>query len=112
MQSLWMLLASFMFALMGAGVKLATEYGASLPQIVLFRGLPSVVLLLVYARMARQSLVPLSWRLHAFRNVFGVASMWLGFLALSGLPLSTSTSLSYRSAVHCLLDDGIRGPAA
>jgi len=95
MQSLWMLLASFMFALMGSAVKLASEHGASLPQIVLFRGVPSVVLLLIYARMARLSLVPVSWRLHVFRNVSGVASMWLGFFALSLLPLSTSTSLSY-----------------
>lgn len=95
MQSLWMLLASFMFALMGSAVKLAGEHGASLSQIVLFRGVPSVVLLLIYARLGRLSLKPVSWRLHVFRNVFGVISMWLGFFALSMLPLSTSTSLSY-----------------
>ena len=90
-----MLLASFMFALMGSAVKLASEHGAQLAQIVLFRGVPSVVLLLVFARVARQSIVPISWRLHALRNVFGVASMWLGFFSLAHLPLSTSTSLSY-----------------
>jgi S-adenosylmethionine uptake transporter len=95
MQALWMLLASFMFALMASAVKLATEHGAQLAQIVLFRGLPSIMLLLVFARITRQSLIPRNWRLHAGRNVFGVASIWLNFFGLAYLPLSTSTSLSY-----------------
>ncbi|WP_415808350.1 DMT family transporter [Bordetella muralis] len=95
MQALWMLVASAMFALMGSFVKMATEYGASLPQIVLFRGFPSVVLLLIWARAGRQSIVPTSWRLHVWRNVAGVASMWLGFFAISHLPLATATSLNY-----------------
>lgn len=90
-----MLLASFMFALMGSAVKLAGDHGASLAQIVLFRGIPSVVLLLVFARVARQSIIPISWRAHVWRNLAGVSSMWLGFYALSNLPLSTATSLSY-----------------
>src|SRR3546814_7316055 len=58
MQALWMLVASAMFAMMGSSVKLATEHGASLPQIVLFRGFPSVILLLLWARAGRQSIVP------------------------------------------------------
>ncbi|MCD0504987.1 DMT family transporter [Bordetella petrii] len=95
MQALWMLLASAMFAIMGSFVKLATEHGASLPQIVLFRGFPSVILLLLWARAARQSIVPTSWRLHLWRNVAGVTSMWSGFFALSHLPLATATSLNY-----------------
>ena len=90
-----MLLASFMFALMGSAVKLAGDHGASLAQIVLFRGVPSVVLLLIFARVSRQSIIPISWRAHVWRNVAGVSSMWLGFYALSSLPRSTATSLSY-----------------
>jgi len=90
-----MLVASAMFAVMGSFVKLATEHGASLPQIVLFRGFPSVILLLVWARAARQSIIPISWRLHLWRNVAGVTSMWLGFFAISHLPLATATSLNY-----------------
>jgi len=95
MQALWMLLASAMFAVMGSFVKLAAEHGASLPQVVLFRGLPSVFLLLLWARAARQSIVPSSWRLHLWRNLSGVTSMWLGFFAISHLPLATATSLNY-----------------
>ncbi|MDQ8030687.1 hypothetical protein CEG14_18410 [Bordetella genomosp. 1] len=95
MQALWMLLASAMFAVMGSFVKLGTEHGASLPQIVLFRGLPSVILLLIWARAARQSIIPTSWKLHLWRNVAGVSSMWLGFFAIAHLPLATATSLNY-----------------
>ncbi len=90
-----MLLASAMFATMGSFVKLASEHGASLPQVVLFRGLPSVVLLLIWARAGRQSIIPTSWRLHVWRNLSGVTSMWLGFFALAHLPLATATSLNY-----------------
>ena len=63
MQALWMLLVSAMFAIMGSFVKLSTEHGASLPQIVLLRGLPSLILLLVWARAGRQSIVPSSWKI-------------------------------------------------
>jgi S-adenosylmethionine uptake transporter len=95
MQALWMLLASAMFAIMGSFVKLGTEHGASLPQVVLFRGLPSVILLLIWARAGRQSIIPTSWKLHLWRNLSGVTSMWLGFFAISHLPLATATSLNY-----------------
>jgi S-adenosylmethionine uptake transporter len=97
MQALWMLLASLMFAIMGSCVKLATEHDASLSQVVLFRGLPSVILLLAWARAGRLSIVPSSWKLHFWRNLSGVSSMWLGFFALAHLPLATATSLTYTS---------------
>lgn len=95
MQSLWMLLASIMFAIMGAFVKISTEHGASLTQVVLFRGVPSVVALLLWSRAAGHSIVPKSWKLHAWRNLSGVTSMWLGFYAVAHLPLATATSLNY-----------------
>ncbi|ARP82580.1 hypothetical protein CAL12_18330 [Bordetella genomosp. 8] len=97
MQALWMLLASLMFAIMGSCVKLATEHEASLSQVVLFRGLPSVVLLLAWARAGRHSILPTRWKPHLWRNLAGVSSMWLGFYALAHLPLATATSLSYTS---------------
>jgi Permeases of the drug/metabolite transporter (DMT) superfamily len=97
MQSLWMLLASLMFAGMGACVKIASDHHATLPQIILFRGIPSVLLLLGWALVTRRSLRPKSWRLHMFRNVTGVGSMWLGFFAIGALPLATAVSLNYTS---------------
>ncbi|GGE73731.1 MAG TPA: DMT family transporter [Paenalcaligenes hominis] len=95
MQSLWMLVACAMFALMGAFVKFAADYEANMPQIILFRGLPSVLLIFFWARYHKKSLRPLSWKAHLLRNGFGVSSMWLGFTALSMLPLSTAISLNY-----------------
>ena len=95
MQSLWMLLACAMFAVMGALVKVATDAGAALPEIILFRGLPSVLLLYCWARATRRTVRPTSWRLHIWRNISGITSMWLGFFALSRLPLPTAISLNY-----------------
>lgn len=95
MQSLWMLLASVMFAGMGACVKIASDHGASLAHVVLFRGIPSVLLLFIWTRYTHRSLAPTSWRLHIWRNISGICSMWLGFYAISHLPLSTAISLNY-----------------
>lgn len=97
MQSLWMLLACAMFAVMGACIKVAADFGASLAQIVLFRGVPSVLLLAVWAVSTRRRLRPPSWKLHLWRNLSGVTAMWLGFYALSNLPLPTAVSLNYTS---------------
>jgi len=97
MQSLWMLLACAMFAVMGACIKVAADFGASLSQIVLFRGIPSVLLLFIWASSTRRTLRPPSWKLHLWRNVSGISSMWVGFYALSNLPLPTAISLNYTS---------------
>src|SRR3546814_9268415 len=99
MQSLWMLLASLMFAGMGACVKVAADYGASLPHVVLFRGIPSVLLLFIWTQLTHRSLVPNSWKLHIWRNLSGVSSMWLGFFAISHLPLPTAISLNYKETL-------------
>jgi S-adenosylmethionine uptake transporter len=90
-----MLLACLAFAIMGACVKVASDAGASLPQVVLFRGVPSVLLLFFWARFNSRTVVPPSWKPHVFRNLTGLTSMWLGFYALAHLPLSTAISLNY-----------------
>lgn len=95
MQSLWMLVACVMFALMGACVKVAADYDANMSQIILFRGAPSVALIFIWAMYYKRSLRPISWKAHLLRNGFGVSSMWLGFTALSMLSLSTAISLNY-----------------
>ncbi|MDX3894318.1 DMT family transporter [Pusillimonas sp.] len=97
MQSLWMLLACAMFAVMGACIKVAADFGASLSQIVLFRGVPSVLLLAVWALGTGRKLRPPSWKLHLWRNLSGITAMWLSFYALSNLPLPTAVSLNYTS---------------
>ena len=95
MQSLWMLLACAAFAILGACVKVASDFDASLSQVVIFRGVPSIILLFGWARLGHRTIAPSSWKLHFWRNVSGIASMWLGFYALAHLPLSIAVSLNY-----------------
>jgi S-adenosylmethionine uptake transporter len=90
-----MLLASLMFAAMGACVKVSSDLGASLPHVVLFRGVPSVLLIFLWTRYTRRTLAPARWKPHIWRNLSGITSMWLGFFAIAHLPLSTAISLNY-----------------
>jgi S-adenosylmethionine uptake transporter len=113
MQALWMLFGSMMFAIMGASVKLAAA-GLPLAEVVVMRGLPIVVALLIWTRRSGRSLIPPSWRLHAQRNIAGIASMWMSFYAISHLSLATATSLSYTSplfiAAWVMWRSGTRDP--
>jgi S-adenosylmethionine uptake transporter len=96
MQSLWMLVAAALFALMGAGVKLAsTHYAVS--ELVFFRSLVSVVMLLAYARVRGGVIAtPVPW-MHLRRGAVGVASLALWFYATTLLPLGTAMTLNYTS---------------
>src|SRR3546814_10926106 len=84
-----------MFSGMGAFVKVSSDYGATLSHVILFLGVPSVLLLYFWTHYTHRSLVPTSWKLHFWRNVSGITSMWLGFFAISHLPLPTAISLNY-----------------
>src|SRR5690606_15048772 len=68
---------------------------ANLGQILFFRGLPSALLLVLWAHTQSLSLRPLSWRMHGFRNLAGVGSMSLSFYAIGHLPLGTAVTLNY-----------------
>src|SRR5690606_19375160 len=99
MQSLWMLLACVMFAIMGACVKVAGESGVSLAQVILFRGLPSVVLLFIWTRMTHRSLRPKQWMPHVFRNLTGIWSVWMCFFVLTSLLMSAAYRLRCNSVL-------------
>ena len=75
MHSLWMVLASFMFALMGAGVKFAGELNVPLAMTIIARGLPSVLLILAWAVVTKHSLRPKSLKIHFLRNLFGATAL-------------------------------------
>lgn len=99
MQSLWMLLASVMFACMGASIKYVLEHGATLASVVLFRSIPSVFCIFLWTMLTHHSIKTNYPLAHFKRNITGVAAMWLGFKALGILPLATSTSLNYLSSL-------------
>ena len=99
MHALWMLLASLMFALMGAGVKFLGELDVPLTLTIIARGLPSVLLIFIWAVLTKHSLKPKSFKLHFLRNLFGVMALCLVFYCYSVLPLATATTLNFTSSL-------------
>lgn len=98
MQSLWMLVASFLFSIMGVCVKLAGHYYTT-AEIVLCRGLIGVAVItaIVVARGGTfRTPFP---RDHLIRGGLGVVSLWLWFYSFSLLPVATATTLNYMSSI-------------
>jgi S-adenosylmethionine uptake transporter len=96
--SVLMLVASFLFALMGVCVKLASvHFGTG--EIVMYRGLIGALTMVVLMRQRRQTLrTTVPW-MHLWRGVVGVSSLCLWFYAISGLPLATAMTLNYLSPI-------------
>lgn len=98
MQSLWMLFASFMFAIMGVCVKLASDT-SSTSEIVLCRGAVGMALIYALVRARGLSLrTALPWH-HAWRGFVGVTALWLWFFAIGRLPLATAMTLNYMAPI-------------
>lgn len=93
-----MVLASFLFALMGVCVKLASAHFGT-GEIVMYRGLIGAVAMAVLLRARGQSLrTAVPW-MHVWRSIVGVSSLCLWFYAISGLPLATAMTLNYMSPI-------------
>ncbi|VVD99077.1 membrane protein [Pandoraea communis] len=98
MQSLWMLVSAFMFTLMGLFIKLAAnEYNTG--EIVLYRSLIGVIVLLAITGMRGQTLRTRHLGAHVKRSTAGVISLGLWFYSLTQLPLSTAMTLNYMSPI-------------
>jgi len=98
MQSLWMLFASFMFAIMGVCVKLASEQ-FSTSEIVVYRGLVGVVTLFTMIRIQGGTFRSTMPYAHVWRGVVGVFSLWLWFYSIAKLPLATAMTLNYMAPI-------------
>lgn len=100
MKSTWMLVAGFLFALMGVLVKLAS-IRFSAPELVFYRslfGLLSIYVVIVL--MNRQWLAPLATRhsvSHATRGLTGFLALVMYFYGIAHLPLPTAITLNYTS---------------
>ncbi len=98
MQSLWMLFASFMFAVMGVCVKLASaEFSTS--ELVMYRGVVGVITLGTLIRLQGGSFRTTMPGAHLWRGVIGVISLWLWYYSISALPLATAMTLNYTSPI-------------
>jgi S-adenosylmethionine uptake transporter len=98
MQALWMVAASFIFALMGVCVKFASAH-YSATELVCYRGIVSMAFVWVWARSTGVSLRTSLPGMHAWRSVIGVVSLGGWFYAIAHLPLATAMTLNYMSSV-------------
>ena len=102
MQSLWMLFASFMFAIMGVCVKLASET-FSTSEIVMYRGLIGVAIMYCVLRRHGDSFRTSMPGQHLWRGVVGVVALWLWFYSIAILPLATAVTLNYTAPIWIAL---------
>ncbi|MEK8047744.1 DMT family transporter [Ideonella margarita] len=100
--SVLMLLSSFLFALMGVCVKLASaSYGTG--EIVLYRGLVGALFLFGLMRWRGTPFATPVPSMHFWRSLSGVAALMLWFYAIGKLPLATAITLNYMSSVWMAL---------
>ena len=98
MQSLWMLVASFLFACMGVCVKYAAVTHSAV-EITFYRSFISLILMFALVRLRGVSLVTAHWRWQISRGLVGFSALFSYFYAITLLPLATAVTLNYTSAI-------------
>ena len=93
---LWMLIATFFFALMGTFVKLGGESFAP-TELVFYRSAISLVFIIGIMSWKEVSYSSNYMKLHLTRSSIGFISLLFFFYAIKHLPLSTAISLNYTS---------------
>ena len=98
MQSLWMLVASLLFASMGVCVKLAAETHSPV-EITFYRSFVSLLLMFGLVRLRGVRLATPEWRWQISRGFVGFSALFAYFHAIALLPLATAVTLNYTSAI-------------
>ncbi|MDR7306511.1 DMT family transporter [Rhodoferax saidenbachensis] len=98
MQALWMVLASFWFALMAVGIKFASHSFGTF-ELVFYRGIVSIIFMGIVVRARGATLRTPVPMMHLWRSFIGVASLSSWFYAIAHLPLATAMTLNYMSGV-------------
>lgn len=93
---LWMLIATFFFALMGTFVKLGSE-NFTTTELVFYRSSISLFFIMSIMRWNKVSYSSNYIRLHLTRSSIGFISLLFFFYAIKHLPLSPAISLNYTS---------------
>src|SRR3982751_4362904 len=93
------------FSTMGALFKLASIQGFSAPELVFYRSLFSlpVVLLWVLKRESLSALRPNNPLAHVWRSSLGLLSMGLTFQALILLPLADATAINFTAPIFATI---------
>jgi|TARA_B110000444_G_C18841594_1_gene599309 drug/metabolite transporter (DMT)-like permease len=93
---LWMLIATLFFSLMGATVKLGSEYFSPI-ELVFYRSATSLIFIFFIMNINKVTIKTDYLILHFKRSLVGFISLLLFFYAIGHLPLSTAISLNYTS---------------
>jgi len=102
MNALWMLVASVLFSVMGACVKLTgRHYGVT--EILFYRSLIGAACLFAFVQFRGVSLSTPLAGLHLRRGIVGTAAVFLWFYATTVLPLGTALTLNYTSPLFLAL---------
>ena len=93
------------FSTMGALLKLASMQGLNAPELVFYRSLFSlpVVLIWVLNRESLASLRPRKPLAHVWRSCLGLTSMGLTFQALILLPLADATAINFTAPIFATI---------
>jgi S-adenosylmethionine uptake transporter len=102
MQSLWMLVASLLFACMGVCVKFAAATHSAV-EITFYRSFISLILMFGLVRLNGVALATPHWRWQISRGVVGFSALFAYFYAITLLPLATAVTLNYTSAIFLAL---------
>jgi drug/metabolite transporter (DMT)-like permease len=97
-----MVAATFLFSVMGAGVKWASAW-YSAAEIVMYRGLIGALVIAAVCRWQQTPLRTPVPGMHVWRSVTGVVALGLWFHSFQGLPLGTAVTLNYMSSVWMAL---------
>lgn len=97
--------AAFTLSVMLVFVKLASESGVHLGEILFWRQMPTVPILLAWygARGSIQNLATKRIGIHFRRAMLGLTGMFLNFGAVTLLPLAEATSLNFTSALWAVI---------
>lgn len=102
MQSLWMIVASFLFACMGVCVKLAAQTHSAV-EITFWRSFIALLLMFGLVRLRGVALATPHWRWQITRGLVGFSALVAYFHAITLLPLATAVTLNYTSAIFLAL---------
>jgi drug/metabolite transporter (DMT)-like permease len=102
MQSLWMIVAAFLFSIMSVFVKLASSEHSTW-EILFWRSLVGLVVLITIIQSMqgglRAGLATKYWSAHTVRNLSGTLAATLWFASLAHLPIAVSMTLNYSSSL-------------
>ncbi len=101
-QSLWMVVASFLFGCMGVCVKFAAANNES-GEIVLWRCIVALLIVSGFMVLRRHHPRTVHIRSHAFRSLSGFSALFLYFYAITQLPLATAVTLNYTSPIFFVM---------